>query len=499
MGIQVEVILIGLSVLFFLSILAGKAGSRLGVPALLLFLAVGMLSGNDGIGIQFENIYVAKAISTVALCIILFSGGLDTKAREVRPVFWPGLLMSTVGVFLTALISGLLIWWILGATPAAGGIGFMSSLLLASIMASTDSASVFSILRNKGLSLRGNLRPLLELESGSNDPMAYILVITLTEIIKLNSVPDPWSVAGTILLQLVIGAAMGFAFGKLAVFTINFIKIDNAALYPILVFTFCIFIFSSTYFLQGNSYLAVYIGGLVIGNSVFVHKRTSLSFFDGLAWLSQLLMFLTLGLLVNPHELVPLIVPGLIISFLIIVISRPASVFLCLLPFRSFKLRDKAFISWVGLRGAVPIVFAIIPLADQLPNARLIFNLVFLCTLVSLLVQGTSLSLVARWLKLFQGPKKLRKIKDFDMVFSEEIKSVTTEIEITPAILKKGNLLMDLNLPDQTLVVMVKRNDTYFIPTGKTLLLEKDILLIITDNHDTLMETYRQLEAEIPA
>ncbi|HRZ42198.1 MAG TPA: potassium/proton antiporter [Bacteroidales bacterium] len=499
MGTQLEVILIGLSVLFFFSILAGKAGSRLGVPALLLFLIVGMLSGDDGLGIRFENIYIAKTISTVALCIILFSGGLDTKAREVVPVLWPGLLLSTLGVFLTALITGLLIWWIFGATPAAGGIGLMSSLLLASIMASTDSASVFSILRNRGLTLRGSLRPLLELESGSNDPMAYMLVITLAEIIKLNTVPNPWSVAGSILLQLVIGGGMGYAFGKLAVFTINFIKIDNTSLYPILVFTFCMFIFSATYFLHGNSYLAVYIGGLVIGNSVFVHKRTSLSFFDGLAWLSQLLMFLTLGLLVNPHELVPLIVPGLIISFLLIFISRPVSVFLCLLPFRNFKLRDKAFISWVGLRGAVPIVFAIIPLADQLPHARLIFNLVFLCTLVSLLVQGTSLSMVAGWLKLYQGPKKLKKAKDFDMLFSEEIKSVTTEIEITATILKRGNLLMDLNLPDQTLAVMVKRNDTYFIPTGKTILQEKDKLLIITDNHDALMETYRQLEGELPA
>jgi cell volume regulation protein A len=269
-------------------------------------------------------------------------------------------------------------------TVEAAGIGFLTSLLLASTMASTDSASVFSILRSKGVQLKNNLRPILELESGSNDPMAYVLVITLMEIIKMNAVPNYWLAVGDLLLQLSIGGVLGYFLGKLSVQLINRLKIGNDSLYPILVFTLCIFIFSTTYFLKGNSFLAVYVAGLVIGNSKFVHKRSSLNFFDGIAWMFQLIMFLTLGLLVNPHELLPVIVPGLIISFLIIFVSRPLSVFICLLPFRKMPFRDKSYVSWVGLRGAVPIIFAIIPLAENVPHARFIFNIVFFCTLVSL-------------------------------------------------------------------------------------------------------------------
>lgn len=496
MNIQIEVALLILSILFFLSILAGKASSRYGVPALLLFLGVGILFGSDGLGIQFENIQVANAIGTVALCIILFSGGLDTKISEIRPILPQGIILATLGVLLTALVTGVVIWWVLGMTMASAGISLLTSLLLASTMASTDSASVFSILRAKNLHLKNNLRPMLELESGSNDPMAYILVITLIDLIKLSNAPNYWVVGGTLILQLGIGALLGFALGKLAVRIINRIKIGNDSLYPILIFTFCIFIFSLTYFSKGNGFLAVYIGGLVIGNSKFVHKRSSLGFFDGLAWMSQLIMFLTLGLLVNPHELIPIIIPGLIISFLMIFVTRPFTVFLSLLPFRKMPFKDKTFVSWVGLRGAVPIIFAIYPLVENVPHARLIFNIVFLCTLVSLVVQGTSLPLVARWLNLAEEPKQMNKVRNFDVDFSTDIKSVTTEIEITPKILENGNQLMHLSLPDNTLVVMVNRDNNYFVPTGQTILEEKDKILIITDNHEALMETYKNLGVE---
>ena len=334
MNIKIELILLVVSVLFFLSILAGKASSRFGVPALLLFLGVGMLSGSDGLGIQFEDIHIAQNIGTIALCIILFSGGLDTKISEIRPIIAQGIVLATLGVLLTALITGVIIWSVLGMTMASAGIGLLTSLLLASTMASTDSASVFSILRSKGLHLKNNLRPMLELESGSNDPMAYVLVISLIGIINMDTSPNYWIAGGTLILQLGIGAVLGLVLGKLAVRIFNRIKIGNDSLYPILIFTFCIFIFSVTYFAKGNGFLSVYIAGLVIGNSKFVHKRSSLNFFDGLAWMSQLIMFLTLGLLVNPHELVPIIIPGLIISFFMIFFSRPLSVFLCLLPFQ---------------------------------------------------------------------------------------------------------------------------------------------------------------------
>ena len=497
MEIQVEHLLLIFSLLFFLSILAGGASSKFGVPALLLFLGVGMLFGSDGFGIEFQNYYIAQNIGTIALCIILFSGGLDTNIAEIRPVIAQGVILSTFGVVLTATITGVLIWWILGMTMASAGVSLVASLLLASTMASTDSASVFSILRSKGLYLKNNLRPMLELESGSNDPMAYILVITFIGIVQSEATPSYWVTAGILILQLVIGAASGFLIGKVGVKIINRIKIGNDSLYPILVFTLCIFIFSITYFAKGNGFLAVYVGGLVLGNSKFVHKRSSLNFMDGLAWMFQLLMFLTLGLLVNPHELLQVIVPGLLISLLMIFFSRPLTVFLCLLPFRKTPFKVKAYVSWVGLRGAVPIIFAIFPLVENVPHARLMFNIVFFCTLVSLLVQGTSLPLIAKWLKLTERPTKLRELRNFDVDFSTDIKSVTTEIEITAKILKKGNKLIDLSLPDNTLVVMVKRKEKFFVPTGKTVLKEKDKILIITDDQEALIETYKHLGIKI--
>jgi len=493
MSIAIELVLLAVSVLFFLSILAGKAGYKFGVPALLLFLAVGMLFGSDGLGIQFESIELAQVVGTVALCIILFSGGMDTKIEDIRPVLAQGVVLATLGVLLTALMTGVAIWFVLGKTMPGAGIGLMASLLLASTMSSTDSASVFSILRSKGLLLKNNLKPMLELESGSNDPMAYVLTITLIAIVGSDTEPDYLMAALNLFMQLAIGGISGYFLGKVAVFTINRLDIDNRSLYPILVFTFCIFIFSFTYFVKGNGFLAVYVGGLVIGNSRFVHKRSALNFFDGMAWMSQLLMFLTLGLLVNPSELVPIIVPGIIISVLIILVTRPISVMICLLPFRKMPKKDKIFISWVGLRGAVPIIFAIMVLAADIPNARLMFNIVFFCTLVSLVVQGTTLSQMAKLLNLVDEPSTIKGLKNFDVEFSDEIKSVTSEMKITKQALEKGNHLMDLRLPEKTIVVMVKRDGLFFVPNGKTVLMENDRLLVITDDYQALSETSKQL------
>lgn len=491
---QLEIVLLVLSVLFFASILANKAGYRFGVPALLLFLGVGMLFGSDGLGIQFENTWIAQTIGTVALCIILFSGGMDTKFSDIRPVLVQGVVLATVGVLLMAVITGAAIWWILGKTFASANVGLLTSLLLASTMSSTDSASVFSILRSKGLHLKNNLRPMLELESGSNDPMAYILTITLINIIQAGSKPNVWSVLGTVLMQLLIGAAMGYLLGRLLVYLMRKLQIENDALYPIMGLTGCIFIFSSTYFLHGNCFLAVYVAGLVVGNSAFIHKRSTRRFFEGFSWLSQLLLFLTLGLLVNPHELLPIALPGLIISLLMILVTRPLSVFACLVPFRKMPRRDKAFVSWVGLRGAVPIIFAILTLAADVPHARLIFNIVFFCTLISLIIQGTSLPKIAQWMGVAENPESLNKPVHFDIDLPEEIKSVATEINISPSVLQKGNRLMDLGLPENTLAIMVKRGTGFFVPTGKTILMEDDKLLIITDNDASLSDVLKEIE-----
>ncbi len=486
--ISIELGLLMTSVLFFLSILASKAGYRFGVPALLLFLGVGMLFGSDGLGIQFENFQIAQSVGATALCVILFSGGLDTKIAEIKPVLVQGVLLATVGVLITAFLLGVFIWWLLGMTESAAGIGFTTSLLLASTVSSTDSASVFSILRSKGIKLKNNLGPMLELESGSNDPMAYILTITLTSVIAGQAQPNYWLTAGSVMMQLAIGGAAGYIFGKIAVRIINTIKLNNDSLYPILLFTICLFIFSSVYFIKGNAFLAVYIGGLVIGNSRFVNRRNSMNFFDGQAWLSQLIMFLTLGLLVNPHELIPLIIPGALICLFLIMAARPVSVFLCLAPFRKIKFREKSFISWVGLRGAVPIIFAIIPLSENIPHARLIFNIVFICTLFSLIIQGTTLGAVAKWFKLTVQQKKIRKPESFDIDISDAIGPILTETEVTHETISNGSMLKEIKFPSGTLVMIINRKGKYFVPTGGTSLQTGDKLLIITDNKEEITE-----------
>ena len=482
---QVEFVLLILSILFFASILAGKAGSRFGVPALLLFLGVGMLFGSDGLGIHFDNIKLAHMIGTVALSAILFSGGLDTKIEDIKPVLGPGVTLATLGVLLTAVITGLTLYLLIDPRL---GLGVMGCLLLASTMSSTDSASVFSILRGKGLHLKHNLRPTLELESGANDPMAYVLTTTFITLVLQGGEPHYGNALLVLLLQLLIGAVAGWCFGKGLVWIINRINMDNQALYPILVLSGCFFVFAATYYLHGNSYLAVYVAGLVVGNSRFVHKRSTRSFFDGVSWIAQLSMFLTLGLLVNPSELREVWVPGLIISLVMIFVSRPLAVFVSLSPFRSYTFRDRLLVSWVGLRGAVPIIFAILCRASDVPHSDVMFNIVFLCTLVSLVVQGTTLPLVSRWLGVSETPKAKRQgpSQDFDIDFPEEIKSAITEATVTEKMLTIGTRMMDFRLPEKTLVIMVKRGDHYFVPTGKTHLHVGDRLMLLSDNQAEL-------------
>lgn len=493
MTISPELLLFVGSILFFISILIGKAGHRFGVPVLLLFLGVGMVFGSDGFGWNFENVQTAQTIGTICLTIILFSGGLDTKFSEIKPVIWPGVILATFGVFITAILTGLFTYWLSGLMFPAVGISLLTAMLLASTFSSTDSASVFAILRSKGLSLKHNLRPLLELESGSNDPMAYMLTVMFLGIIQSGDHPSIPLVVFTVVIQLLVGAGMGYLLGKGAVRIINRIRMDNSSLYPILLLTLGIFIFAATYYLKGNGYLAVYIAGLVIGNAKFSHKRTSMRFIDGFAWMSQILLFLTLGLLVNPAELIDVIVPALIVSAFLIFIGRPLTVFLTLIPFRNLGFKDNLYISWVGLRGAVPIIFAILPLAAGVPHSRWIFNMVFVITLVSLLVQGTTLPMVARWLKLSEEPEKYKALEDFDVEFAEEIKSAMTEILITEETLRYGRNLIEMPFPDKTLVVMVKRGERFFVPTGQTELCEGDKLLVISDDEDALRETYQNI------
>lgn len=484
-----ELILLVGSIILILSVFAGKAGFRFGLPSLLLFLGVGMLFGSDGLGIQFNSPQIAQFIGTLALSIILFSGGMDTKLSEIRPIASQGVVLATLGVLMTTFITGGFIYLVCHFTSRFSSLSLPESLLLAAVMSSTDSASVFSILRSKNVYLKENLRPTLELESGSNDPMAYLLTVILIAFIQSGGMSIPQAII-MLVMQLVIGALGGFLLGKVTVWVVNKIDIDNSSLYPILILAFSFFIFSVVTLCKGNGYLAVYIAGLVFGNSRIVHKRSIGTFFDGFTWLWQIVMFLTLGLLVNPHELLPVTHIGLGIGIFMILIARPASVFLCLLPYRNFSARAKLYISWVGLRGAVPIIFATYPLIAGIEHAHLFFNIVFFITILSLVIQGTTVTYVARKLGLVDKPEAQDV---FGIDLGDDIRSAMSEIDITPGVLEHGNCLMELDLPDHTLVVMVKRNERYFIPKGNTPLKVNDKLLVISDDDKALLSSYEKL------
>ena len=494
---EVEFVLLILSLLFFVSIFADKIGYKYGVPALLLFLVVGMFFGSHGmtslIGMSGVSIKIgtAEALSTMAMCIILFTGGMETKLSDIKSVLAPGITLATLGVMLTCVITGVLIHFLFKwISPIASSMSIWMALLMAATMSSTDSASVFSVLRTNGIGLKHNLRPLLELESGANDPMAYVLTTTLIGVVvgmqAVSGAEEPVTglpIIQTIVVQLVMGTVLGFALGQGLVMLMRRVKLGNEALYPIMILTACIFIFAITHYLQGNTYLAVYVGGLIIGNNKFTRKRQTRSFFSGLAWLSQLVMFLMLGLMVEPVELLKFSVwvPCMIVSIVMIFISRPLSVWLCMLPFNQFRQRDRLFLSWVGLKGAVPIIFAIMCKAEGVPHADMLFNVVFLCTLISLLAQGTTLTQVARKLKLDTPREQDRSLEHFDMDLPDEIQSSVREVEVTEETLEHGNTLRELNIPPKTLIIMVRRGEDFFVPTGSSTLELGDQLLVISD------------------
>jgi cell volume regulation protein A len=492
MNLNFDLFILVASVLLFFSLIAGKTGYKFGVPTLLLFLFIGIIAGSGGIGLEFSSPEVAQYIGVVALNIILFSGGLDTRVSELRPIARQGVVLATVGVLLTALITGLFIYWLTNNILQSVTFSLLESLLLAGIMSSTDSASVFSILRSRNLTLKENLRPLLELESGSNDPMAFMITIVLLQLLNSPEISG-WMVLLKFLQQLLFGAGAGYLLGKYAVKLINKINLDNDALYSVLMLTIMFFIYGFTSVIGGNGYLAVYIGGLMIGNHKVVHRRSTMRFFDGLTWLFQIIMFLALGLLVEPRELLPIAGVGIIVGLFMILVARPLTVFLSFAPFRKLSTKAKIFTSWVGLRGAVPIIFATYPWINEVPQAKMMFNIVFFITILSLMVQGTTVSTMAKWLGLSKETPKRPRMKEFEIEFSDDIKSATCEITVNKEMLQQGSNLLNINLPEHTLVVMVKRKGRYFIPRGNTHLEDGDSLLVITDNEEAMRETYRQL------
>lgn len=478
------------AVLLFVAVLAGKVAYRFNAPALLLFLSVGLFFGYDII--SFNSPEMTQFIGMISLCIILFSGGMDTKFSEIRPVIAEGVTLATLGVLLTALLLGSFVYFM---APLFGiHLTFPLALLLAATISSTDSASVFSILRTRRQGLKERLRPLLELESGSNDPMAYILVILMLNVVSGGDSISAGGVIFMFLIQMVVGALAGYLFGRASVWIINKININNASLYSVLLLACVFFTFSFTSLIKGNGYLAVYIAGLIVGNNKLVHKRTVNTFFDGITWLFQIIMFLMLGLLVNldsamrPHVLLL----GVAAGVFLILVARPVATILCLAPFRRLSKKARGYISWVGLRGAVPIIFATYPLVAGVENAELIFNVVFIMTILSLVIQGTTVSSMA---ELF-GLAYTERESKFGDALQDKMKSAFTEIAVTEQMISDGRSLKKVHLPDNTLVVMVCRDGDYFVPKGNTQLQLGDKLLILSDRNEELQAHYKEYGVE---
>ncbi len=467
---SVEIILLIGSLLILISIAVARALNNFGVPTLILFMITGMIAGENGLGrIRFDDYDMAKSIGYIALIVILFSGGLDTVWKSVRPVVWTGLSLSTLGVAFTMFAVALF-------TRFALDFSWVLSLLLGAIISSTDAAAVFSVLGAKSLHIRKDLRSLLELESGSNDPMAILLTISVIAY-ATGSASSPWHLPGFFFLQMGVGAAAGILMGKALVFLLNRVRFAYDGIYPVVGLAWAFFTFGMTDLLGGSGFLAVYLAGITAAHGNMVHKRSLLRFFDGMAWLSQITLFLVLGLLVTPVNLPHVALQGLLIAAFLIFIARPLAVFFGM-AFAQNSLSEKAFVSWVGLRGAAPIILATFPVLAGVAGSETLFNLVFLIVFTSAVLQGWTLPAVAKLFKVTVTPDKEQASP---LQFAPPVGSDTELLEFILPVHSAvaGKAVVDLKLPDDALVVLVSRGDQFLVPSGLTVLEEQDIIQVM--------------------
>lgn len=464
------------SLLLLLSIFSSKLSFKYGIPALLIFLAIGMIFGSDGLNvIYFDDYQLAQNLGIVALIFILFSGGLDTNWKATRPVVIPGLVLATAGVLITSLIVGYLASLILD-------ISLIRGMLLGAVVSSTDAAAVFSVLRSKTLGFKYQLRELIEFESATNDPMAIFLTVG---IIQYLTIPEMslGSLLMLFVMQMSIGLIAGLLSGKLTTWIINHANLGYDGLYSVLALSFVPLIYATTDLLGGSGFLAVYLAGLVMGNSTFVHRRSLMHLFDGVGWLMQIAMFLTLGLLVFPSQLMTIAGSGLLIAVVLIVLGRPISVFLSMM-FTKSNTRAKLMVSWVGLRGAAPIILATFPFVAGIDNAELFFSIVFFVVVTSVLIQGPTLPLVARLLKV-TSPIKEKTRYPIELEPTVDTKAALKEVEIEESDYARGKKVHELGLPENVLITLINREGKFMVPKGTTEIAANDKLLILSSKEET--------------
>ncbi len=458
------------SVLVLVSIFAGSASSRFGVPFLLIFLGFGLLAGVDGPGgIDFTDFSLTYAIGSAALAIILFDGGLRTHLGTVRLVAGPALSLATVGVLLTA--GGVAI-----ATHWLTGLSWLESFLVGAIVGSTDAAAVFFLLNTRGLALQKRVSGTLEVESGINDPMAIFLTMLCVELLSLGQPPASLELVLQFLLQMLGGCAIGVAGGLALVALFNRVPVAGG-LYPIVAIAATLLIFSGSHYLQASGYVAVYVAGLVLGNRRHRGAQVVLRFFDGLSWLGQIVMFLLLGLLLTPSQMAPHIVPGLVVAAVLVVLARPLAVALCLLPFR-YSWAEIGFISWVGLRGAVPIFLATIPVLAGVKNAEIFVSIAFFCVVISLLLQGWTIGVAARLFGLeLPPPAEAQGRTDIDLGDTADRDIASYRIEANCIAL--GYAYAELPLPRRCRIITVIREGTVMDRAKLERLETGDYLLVL--------------------
>lgn len=462
-------LMLGFGFLLLVSVFASKSSSRFGIPVLLIFIAVGMISGSEGAGgITFNDAHLTHVLGTVALIFILFSGGLSTDLKHIAPVWKEGVVLATVGVLVSTFLMAHLINYFTNW-------GMLLSSLLGAAVSSTDAAAVFGIFKTQKLGLKPKIQSLLELESGSNDPMAVFLTLSLIQLVISPTPISNFDLLQSFFVQMSLGGLAGWFMGQGMVKLINWLNLEFEGLYPVLTIAGVVLIYSLTEYCGGNGFLSVYVAGLAIGGEKYVSKQVLGVFHDGLAWLMQVGMFLSMGLLVSPSEILPVMGQGFLYSLGLVFVARPVSVFISLIAFRKFTLREMWFLSWGGLRGAVPIILTTYLLAQSIPNAKAMFNIVFFIVIITMLVQGTTMGLMSRWMKVQESVQEKRKLP----FKSRHHQSEFIEFFIGSTSPVKGKTVFQLHLPKDVLVVLVNRHGEEFIPRGNTLIEQSDRLVCL--------------------